>query len=113
MKNQPEGLISVLLAMTIASLVLMLLFTGCDMKPSSSEMGDADRLIKELDVYVKKYGKTPTNEEAWKIMNNLGLRSDESCRPCYQQVDNKNYLIWFGLTLGESYTYSSSSKEWY
>jgi len=83
------------------------------MKPSSSEMEDANRLIIAVETHIQQYSRTPTNEEVWKIMDNLGMRSDESCRPCYDQIDNQNYLISIGLTVGESYIYSSSTKEWH
>jgi hypothetical protein len=82
------------------------------MKPSSAEIEDAYRLINAVEAHIQQYSITPTNEEAWKIMDNLGLRSDESCRPCYDQLDNENYLISFGRTVGESYIYSSSTKAW-
>ncbi len=83
------------------------------MKPSNSELEDANRLIHAVDTYTLQHSRTPTNEEAWKIMDKLGLRSDESCRPCYDQVDDDTYLISIGLTLGESYTYSSGTREWH
>jgi hypothetical protein len=83
------------------------------MKPSSAEMEDAYRLINAVEAHIQRSSRTPINEEAWKIIDNLGLRSDESCRPCYDRLDNENYLISIGLTVGESYNYSSSTKEWH
>ena len=28
------------------------------------------------------------------------------------KIDDRDYIVWFGLSLGESYTYESKTKEW-
>lgn len=45
-------------------------------------------------------------------MESLGLNSTESCRPYYQMKEGKEYSVYFGITLGESHSYSLSLKLW-
>ena len=97
-----------------AILLALLCFAldACSLRPSASELEKAESLAREIDIYVQEQGEAPDDAAAWAIMDRLGLDSSESCRPCYAKVEGEKYVLWFGMSLGESYLYESWTDSW-
>ncbi len=85
---------------------------SCAQRPSFQEMRDAQKFISELDAFVASEGRSPREMEARTILRNLELRGDENCRPCYSQQSGTTYNIYFGMSLGESYSFNSEKRTW-
>lgn len=98
------------------SFLIVLLTLGatasCDQRPSSQELRDAQKFISELDAFVARERRSPSDMEARAVLRELELRDDESCRPCYSQQSGTNNRVYFGLSLGESYSFNSEKRTW-
>jgi hypothetical protein len=64
-------------------------------------------MIEKVEEYKNKYGSYPQK------ISDTGLPEPDESGPIYYQLEgSNNYIIWFGMGLGESVTYSSTIKEW-
>jgi hypothetical protein len=52
------------------------------------------------------------NERLPKNISEIGLKEAMDSPAFYQMENDSTYIVWYGLGLGESNTYHSSSKEW-
>jgi hypothetical protein len=65
-----------------------------------------DTVIARIENYRAANDKLPNS------LTDLGIEEKESGPIYYQKSSEKNYIIWFGMTLGESTTYDSITKTW-
>jgi hypothetical protein len=63
-------------------------------------------IIKRVEEYRIKQGRLPEDLEA------IGIKEKLEGPIYYEKKNDKDYIVWFGQSLGESCTYSSQSKEW-
>lgn len=63
-------------------------------------------LIEKVEAFKKSNNRLPKN------VSELGL-PDEMDSPAYFQMENDStYIVYYGLTLGESNVYNSITKKW-
>lgn len=63
----------------------------------------AGTYIKRIEDYRQKNGKLPVS------FDELGIDDHQIY---YRSDDPTNYIVWFGIGVGESETYRSSEKQW-
>ena len=69
-------------------------------------ISEAKRDIVKIEAYRKVHGRLP------ETLSEIGVQEDDSGRVYYQQKDEKNYILWYGLSLGESEVYDSRTGGW-
>ena len=76
-----------------------------------STIKDYNVIVKKIDYFQNTYSRLPNDEEFYKIIKELGFKVDEGC-PCFNKESDSEYILWFGLSLGESMVYNSKTKQW-
>ena len=71
-----------------------------------SRMFTAKRDIARIETFRKAHGRLPNS------FAEIGIQEDESGPVYYQKQDDQNYIVYFGLRLGESEVYDSLSRTW-
>jgi hypothetical protein len=72
--------------------------------PSKRDLASA--IVPKVEEFRQKHGRLPND------LSEMGIaEEDESC-PCYCKTSNKDFIVWYGTTLGESDTYDSRTKKW-
>lgn len=66
----------------------------------------ADMLIEKIEKFRKQNKRLPKN------VSELGLIEEMDSPAFYQLENDTNYYVWYGLSVGESIVYRSSTKEW-
>ena len=66
----------------------------------------ANEVIQKIEDYRKCKGKLPESIE------DIGETCDEGGPIFYDKIDDTNYEVWFGTTLGSSCVYKSETKQW-
>lgn len=92
---------------TIKILTLILLILGlysCEFKNDRQDY--ADMLIEKVETFKRKNNRLP------KDVSELGLTEKMDSPAFYQMETDSTYIVWYGLSLGESKTYNSATKEW-
>ena len=59
-----------------------------------------------IEAYRHDHGQLPPD------LTTLGITETEEGPIYYQKEDATNYILWFGMSLGESVTYSSKAQKW-
>ena len=94
---------------------LIIFFVSFAIFSCSSEIDDTinkyNVIIKKIDAFQQVNSTLPSNEEFYKIIQDLGFEVSEGC-PCYNKISENEYDLWFGLSLGESMLYNSKTKKW-
>lgn len=67
------------------------------------ELREGNLIVTRVEAFRAVRHRLPDNLEE------VGTPHD---RIFYQKVDDRNYVIWFGLSLGESEVYDSSARRW-
>ena len=88
----------------ILIIVLAFVVYGC------SEEIEREKYAKLIIEKVEKF-KTEKNRLP-KNLSEIGLTEREDSKAFYEQKNDSTYIVWFGLSLGESKTYDSKTKEW-
>lgn len=65
-----------------------------------------DELIARIESFKRRNDRLP------RTISELGLEEKLEGPIYYQQQDSSSYIIWFGMELGESITYDSTTKKW-
>jgi predicted PurR-regulated permease PerM len=65
-----------------------------------------NHLINEIENYKDSCGMLPNS------LYDICIKERIEGPIYYQRVDSSKYMLWFGMTLGESYTYESSNGKW-
>jgi hypothetical protein len=66
----------------------------------------AKRDIGGIEAFRKANGRLPNS------LAEMGIYEDESGPVYYRKQDDQNYIVYFGLSLGESETYDSRTRKW-
>jgi hypothetical protein len=77
-------------------------FWGCT--PNKQKLGN--ELIKKVEAYQNTHHQLPQN------ISELGMQEKEEGPVYYLKQTDTSYIVWYGLELGESKTYSSVTKQW-
>ncbi len=70
------------------------------------EYRQANALIGAIEQFKSAQGRLPAN------LSELPTPYSSESSPVFYQVTHDGYEVWFGRSLGESYTYDSLSRSW-
>jgi len=65
-----------------------------------------NELIGRIESYRRAHRRLPGS------LQETGLRDHDALRVSYQKCSDDKYVVWFGTTLGESISYTSSIRKW-
>jgi hypothetical protein len=82
------------------SFILTILFS-CD---NREKIGN--QVINKIEDYRLKNDKLPNS------LTDIGIEEKEKGPIYYRKDSETDYIVWYGLTLGESRTYDSKTKTW-
>jgi len=77
---------------------------------SCSVENDREKYAKAIIEKVEKF-KTEKNRLP-KNVSEIGLTELEDSKAFYEKKTDSTYIVYFGLSLGESKTYNSSTRKW-
>ena len=92
---------------TTIKIFTIILFFGifsCDLKNENQEY--AEMLIEKVETFEKKNNRLPKN------VSEFGLNELMDSPAFYQLETDSTYIVWYGLSVGESKIYRSSTKKW-
>ena len=67
---------------------------------------EGSKLIIKIEKFKNEKGRLPVS------LNEIGVKETEEGPLYYDTVDNVNFIVWYGTSLGESVTYHSNSNKW-
>ncbi|WP_090230671.1 hypothetical protein [Lutibacter maritimus] len=88
----------------ILTIVLFIGLYSCEFKNDRQEY--AEMLIAKVETFKKTNNRLPKN------VSELGLTEKMDSPAFYQMETNTTYIVWYGLSVGESKIYKSSTKKW-
>ena len=88
----------------ILTIILFIGLYSCEFKNDRQEY--AEMLIEKVETFKKTNNRLPKN------VTELGLTEKMDSPAFYQMETDTTYIVWFGLSVGESKTYKSSTKKW-
>ncbi|MGY6648252.1 hypothetical protein [Wenyingzhuangia sp. IMCC45574] len=94
--------------MNLIKVVILIFFTGlysCEFKNERHEY--AEMLIEKVEAFKKINNRLP------KDVTEIGLVEEMDSPAFYQIETDSTYMVYYGLSLGESNTYKSSTKDWH
>lgn len=86
------------------TIILFLGFYNCELTDDRQEY--AEMLIEKVENFKKENTRLP------KGLSELGLIDKMNGPAFYQLETDSTYIIYFGLSLGESKIYESTTKKW-
>jgi hypothetical protein len=69
-------------------------------------MAEAKRDIRKIEAFQKAHGRLPNS------FAEICVIEDESGPIYYKKQDDDRYIVWYGLSVGESETYDSRTRGW-
>ncbi|WP_154651006.1 hypothetical protein [Reinekea blandensis] len=93
----------------LALVVFIVFLSSCI--ESKATQAKAEALVIAIEQFREKNGVIPTVSEIPKLYTELGLEYSESC-PCYQYIDENEYKVYWGTSLGESDYFDSKTNKW-
>lgn len=88
----------------ILTLVLLSGLYSCEFNNEQQEY--AEMLIEKVETFKTKNNRLP------KDVSELGLTEKMDGPAFYQIQTDSTYMVWYGLSVGESKVYSSATKKW-
>lgn len=88
----------------IVTIIFLIGLSGCEFKHDRHEY--AEILIETVEAHKKKNNRLPVD------VSELGLTEKTDSPAFYQKETDSTYKVWYGLSVGESKVYRSSTKEW-
>jgi hypothetical protein len=88
----------------ILTLVLLFGLHSCEFNNERQEY--AEMLIEKVEAFKKENDRLP------KDVSELGLIEKMDSPAFYQIQTDSTYMIWYGLSVGESKVYRSETKKW-
>ena len=79
-------------------------FYSCSFKSKKEKF--AKELLEKVENFRKVNNRIPEN------VRELGLSEEMDSPVFYHKENDSVYIIWYGLSIGESNVYNSSIKEW-
>ena len=62
--------------------------------------------MKKVETFKKENNRLPKN------VSEFGLKEFMNSPAFYQMINDSTYTVWYGLSLGESKIYRSSTRKW-
>ena len=90
----------------IKILTLVLLFGLYSCEFNNERQDYAEMLIEKIETFKTKNNRLP------KDLSELGLIEKMDSPAFYQIQTDSTYMVWFGLSIGESKVYRSATKKW-
>ena len=87
-------------------LICVLLFAVCSCSVENDREKYAKSIIEKVEKFKTEKNRLPKN------VSEIGLVELENSKAFYEKKTDSTYIVWFGLSLGESKTYNSTTKEW-
>ena len=87
-------------------LICVLLFAGYSCSVENDREKYAELIIEKVEQFKTEKNRLPKN------VTEIGLIELENSKAFYEKKTDSTYIVWFGLSLGESKTYNSTTKEW-
>ena len=91
---------------TIKILTLILLLGLCSCEFENDRQDHAEMLIEKVETFKKANNRLP------KDVSELGLTEKMDSPAFYQMETDSTYMVWYGLSVGESKVYRSSTEKW-
>ncbi|WP_276168314.1 hypothetical protein [Zobellia alginiliquefaciens] len=88
----------------ILTIVLLIGLYSCEFKNDRKEY--AEMLIEKVEKFKKINNRLP------KDVTELGLTEKMNSPAFYQMETDSTYMVWYGLSVGESKVFRSSTKKW-
>ena len=88
----------------ILTIVLLFGLYSCEFKNERQEY--AEMLIEKVETFKINNNRLP------KDVSELGLTQKMDSPAFYQIQTDSTYMIWYGLSVGESKVYRSATKKW-
>jgi hypothetical protein len=85
---------------------VLLLFATYSCSIENDREKYAELIIEKVKYFKKEKNRLPKN------VSEIGLVELENSKAFYEKKTDSTYIVWFGLSLGESKTYNSTTKEW-
>jgi len=89
------------LTLTILISCILTIIISCD---NREKIGND--VIKKIENYRLKNNKLPES------LTDIGIEEKEEGPIYYRKDSETDYIVWYGLTLGESRIYDSKAKTW-
>lgn len=89
------------LTITILFSCIVTIFISCD---NTEKTGN--EVIKKIENYRSKNNRLPES------LTNIGIEEKEEGPIYYRKDSETDYVVWYGLTIGESRIYDSKTKTW-
>lgn len=91
----------------VTKILMLLLFTGLVGCNSTSDREEyAEMIIEKVEEFQNNNGRLPND------VTEIGLTEIENSSAFYEKTSDTTYIVWYGLSLGESKTYSSKTNKW-
>ena len=91
---------------TIKILTLVLLFGLYSCEFNNERQEYAEMLIEKVETFKKANNRLPND------VSELHLTKKMDSPAFYQMQTDSTYMVWYGLSVGESKVYRSSTKKW-
>ena len=88
----------------ILTIVLLIGLCSCEFKNDRQEY--AEMLIEKVEKFKK------TNKRLPKDITELGLIEKMNSPAFYKKETDSTYMVWYGLSVGESKVFKSQTKKW-
>ncbi len=88
----------------ILTFILLFGLNSCEFNNEQQEY--AEMLIEKVETFKKENNRLP------KDVSELGLTEKMDSPAFYQIQTDSTYMVWYGLSVGESKVYRSSTKKW-
>jgi hypothetical protein len=88
----------------ILTFILLFGLNSCEFKNEQHEY--AEMLIEKIETFKQVNNRLP------KDVSQLGLTEKMDSPAFYQIQTDSTYMVWYGLSVGESKVYRSSTKKW-
>jgi hypothetical protein len=89
----------------IVGLLWFLRSEGSDRVFFYGDFKTGNEIVSRIETYRTTQGRLP------EALSEIGFEETDS-GPFYKKIDNTQYCVWFGTTLGESETYNSHTRKW-
>ena len=88
----------------ILTFILLFGLNSCEFNNEQQEY--AEMLIEKIETFKQVNNRLP------KDVSELGLTEKMDSPAFYQVQPDSTYMVWYGLSVGESKVYRSSTKKW-
>lgn len=88
----------------ILTFILLFGLNSCEFNNEQQEY--AEMLIEKIEIFKQVNNRLP------KDVSELGLTEKMDSPAFYQIQTDSTYMVWYGLSVGESKVYRSSTKKW-